>query len=121
MTVTINFRLEAVEEIDATFQWYEEQRGGLGEEFFSAFLSQLDRFGRIPRDGPFFIARFVPAPCDDFLTSFTIASYRTRSTLLPFNTGTGIRAPGGEEYSCWRTPGTRRRLRNPRLGLAVSP
>jgi plasmid stabilization system protein ParE len=48
MTVSINFRPEAVEEIDATFQWYEEQRGGLGEEFFSAFLSQLDRI----RDNP---------------------------------------------------------------------
>src|SRR5947208_13211276 len=38
MTVPINFRPEAVEEIDATFQWYEEQRGGLGEEFLSALL-----------------------------------------------------------------------------------
>jgi hypothetical protein len=26
MTVSINFRPEASEEIDATFQWYEEQR-----------------------------------------------------------------------------------------------
>jgi hypothetical protein len=48
MTVPINFRPEAVEEIDATFQWYEEQRGGLGEEFFSAFLSQLDRIRENP-------------------------------------------------------------------------
>ena len=48
MTVPINFRPEAVEEIDATFQWYEEQRGGLGEEFFSAFLSQLDRIREHP-------------------------------------------------------------------------
>ena len=38
MTVPINFRPEAVEEIDATFQWYEERRGGLGEEFLSALF-----------------------------------------------------------------------------------
>jgi len=68
MTVPINFRPEAVEEIDATFQWYEEQRGGLGEEFLSAFLSQLDGIRENPEDGPFFIARFVPVPCGDFRT-----------------------------------------------------
>jgi hypothetical protein len=98
MTVSINFRPEAVEETDATFQWYQEQRRGLGEEFFSALLSQLDRIRDNP-EGQFFIAGFVPAPCSDFPTSFTIVSYRTKSMLLPFNTGTGIRAPGGDGYS----------------------
>ncbi len=48
MTVPIHFRPEAVDEIDATFQWYEEQRAGLGEEFLSALLDQLDRMQQNP-------------------------------------------------------------------------
>jgi len=48
MTLPLDFRPEAVEEIDATFQWYEEQRAGLGEEFFSAFLQQLNRIQENP-------------------------------------------------------------------------
>jgi|SRR5437899_6975809 len=48
MTLSFDFRPEAVEEIDATFQWYEEKRAGLGEEFFSAFLRQLDRIQESP-------------------------------------------------------------------------
>jgi plasmid stabilization system protein ParE len=48
MTLPFDFRPEAVEEIDATFHWYEEQRAGLGEEFFSAFLHQLDRIQESP-------------------------------------------------------------------------
>jgi plasmid stabilization system protein ParE len=48
MTVPIDFRLEAVDEVDAVFLWYEDQRPGLGEEFLSAFLEQLDRIGENP-------------------------------------------------------------------------
>src|SRR5437764_2396878 len=48
MTPPIDFRPEAVEEIDATFQWYEERRPGLGMEFFSVFLEQLDRIQENP-------------------------------------------------------------------------
>ncbi|SRR5712692_7502084 len=99
MTVPINFRLEAVEEIDATFQWYEEQRRGLEKSSSPPCSVNSTAFVTIPKDGQFFIAGFVPAPCGDFRTSFTIVSYQTRSMLLPFNTGTGIPTPGGDGNS----------------------
>jgi plasmid stabilization system protein ParE len=66
MTVPINFRLEAVEEIDVTFQWYEEQRGGLGEEFFSAFLSQLDRIRENPEGGAVLYRKIRACPMRRF-------------------------------------------------------
>ena len=34
MTIPIGFRPEAVDEVDAAYEWYEEQRAGLGEDFF---------------------------------------------------------------------------------------
>jgi toxin ParE1/3/4 len=48
MTVPINFRPEAVEEIDATIQWYEKQRVGLGDEFLSALLEQFEHIRESP-------------------------------------------------------------------------
>ena len=42
MTVPINFRLEVLDEIDGAIRWYEKQRVGLGDEFFSALLNQFD-------------------------------------------------------------------------------
>jgi plasmid stabilization system protein ParE len=48
MNLPVDFRLEAVEEVDAAFTWYEEQRPGLGEEFFTAFLERLDRIQENP-------------------------------------------------------------------------
>jgi hypothetical protein len=99
MTVSINFRPEAVEEIDATFQWYEEQRRGLGEEFFSALLSQLDRIRDYPEGWAVLYRRIRACPMQRFPYVITIVSYQTRSMLLPFNTGTGIPAPGGDGYS----------------------
>jgi toxin ParE1/3/4 len=42
MNLPLDFRLEAVEEVDAAYVGYEAQRVGLGEEFFAAFLEQLD-------------------------------------------------------------------------------
>jgi plasmid stabilization system protein ParE len=41
MTTPIDFRSEAVEEIDDAFTWYEEQRVGLGDEFLFAFLARI--------------------------------------------------------------------------------
>ncbi len=35
MTLPIDFELEAIDEVDAAFAWYEEQRAGLGEKFFA--------------------------------------------------------------------------------------
>jgi plasmid stabilization system protein ParE len=48
MTLPIDFRLEAVDEVDAAYAWYEEQRAGLGEEFLAAFLAQLERIQENP-------------------------------------------------------------------------
>ena len=48
MNLTADFRLEAVEEVDAAYAWYEEQRAGLGEEFLGAFLEQLERIQENP-------------------------------------------------------------------------
>ena len=48
MTLPIDFRLEAVDEVDAAYQWYQEQRAGLGEEFLAAFLKQLERIQENP-------------------------------------------------------------------------
>jgi toxin ParE1/3/4 len=48
MTLPIDSRLEAIDEVDAAFQWYEDQRAGLGEEFFSELLDQLDRIQSHP-------------------------------------------------------------------------
>ena len=48
MSLPINFRPEAVEEIDATTQWYDERRLGLGDEFFSALLQQFERIRENP-------------------------------------------------------------------------
>lgn len=42
MTLPIDFRLEAVDEVDAAYAWYDEQRAGLGEEFLETLLKQLD-------------------------------------------------------------------------------
>ncbi len=35
--------MEAVDEVDAAYAWYEDQRAGLGEEFLAAFVEQLER------------------------------------------------------------------------------
>ena len=42
MTLPIDFHLEAVNEVDAAYDWYDEQRRGLGEEFLETLLQQLD-------------------------------------------------------------------------------
>lgn len=48
MTLPIDFRLEAVNEVDATYLWYDEQRAGLGEEFLAALLDQLEQIQANP-------------------------------------------------------------------------
>lgn len=42
MTLPIDFRIEAVEEVDVAYDWYEEQRAGLGEAFLEALLKHID-------------------------------------------------------------------------------
>ena len=42
MTLPIDFRHEAVDEVDAAFEWYDEQRPGLVEDFLEALLKRLD-------------------------------------------------------------------------------
>jgi hypothetical protein len=36
MTVLVVFRWRVQHDVDAAFNWYEEQQAGLGEEFLSA-------------------------------------------------------------------------------------
>ncbi len=38
MTLPIDFGPEAVGEVDATYEWYDQRRAGLGEEFLEALL-----------------------------------------------------------------------------------
>jgi len=42
MTLPIDVRREAVDEVDAAYEWYEEKHAGLGEEFLTALLKRLD-------------------------------------------------------------------------------
>jgi plasmid stabilization system protein ParE len=49
VSLPIEFRLEAVEEVDVAYAWYDEQRAGLGEEFFAALLAQLERIEQNPQ------------------------------------------------------------------------
>ena len=42
MTLPIDIRLEAVDEVHAACEWYDEQRAGLGEEFLESLLKQLN-------------------------------------------------------------------------------
>jgi plasmid stabilization system protein ParE len=48
MNLPLDFHVEAVEEVDAAYAWYEQHRPGLGEGFFSALLEQLDRIQENP-------------------------------------------------------------------------
>jgi hypothetical protein len=48
MKLPLDFHPEAVEEVDAAYAWYEQNRAGLAEGFFSAFLEQLDRIQENP-------------------------------------------------------------------------
>lgn len=48
MTLPIDFSPKAVGEVDGAYLWYENQRVGLGEEFLSALLSQLERIQENP-------------------------------------------------------------------------
>jgi toxin ParE1/3/4 len=41
----------ASEELDAAVRWYEEQRRGLGADFFNAVLTTLDRITENPEIG----------------------------------------------------------------------
>jgi toxin ParE1/3/4 len=66
MTLPIDFRLEAVEEVDTTFQWYEDHRAGLGEEFFAALLEQLDRIQENPEGWAVSYRKIRPCPTKRF-------------------------------------------------------
>ena len=48
MSLPIDFQVEAINEVDAAFEWYEQQRAGLGEEFFTALLNQLESIQENP-------------------------------------------------------------------------
>lgn len=48
MAYRLKFASQAVREIGAAFNWYEEQSGGLGSEFELAFQLQLKRLEQVP-------------------------------------------------------------------------
>lgn len=52
MKVRLEFHPEADEEVDSAVDWYEEQRGGLGAEFFAELRSDLGRVTAAPRSWP---------------------------------------------------------------------
>ena len=48
MTLPVVFRRGAQSDLAGTFDWYEEQRSGLGEELLSAVQSTSKSIGRYP-------------------------------------------------------------------------
>lgn len=48
MTLPVVFRRRAQSDLAGTFDWYEEQRSGLGEELLSAVQSTSKSIGRYP-------------------------------------------------------------------------
>jgi len=48
MTLPITFRRPARNEFDEAYDWYEEQRPGLGEEFSQRVQEVLDRIAALP-------------------------------------------------------------------------
>ena len=48
MTLPLSMEPESVADVDAAFLWHENERAGLGEEFFEELLDQLDRIQQNP-------------------------------------------------------------------------
>lgn len=66
MTLPIDLRLEAVDEADAAYEWYDEQRAGLGEEFLEALLKQLDDIRTRPEGWPVLYRKIRASPMRRF-------------------------------------------------------
>ena len=66
MTLAIDFRLEAVEEVDAAYKWYDEQRAGLGEEFLESLLKRLDEIQATPEGWAFLYRKIRACPMRRF-------------------------------------------------------
>ncbi len=48
MSLPIDFEIDAVDDVDGAFAWYENEQAGLGERFLEAILDQLDRIQENP-------------------------------------------------------------------------
>ena len=52
MTFPVILRLRAEDDIRASFQWYESQQPGLGEDFLVHLRRTLERIGEYPQSFP---------------------------------------------------------------------
>jgi hypothetical protein len=108
VTPAVRFEIEADAEYRLAGRWYDEQRAGLGAEFFDAVDATLDRIVRMPHAGarvprvradlpvrrapvrrfPYAIARFASIVSDgkytDRPTQWVGASFPLRFTVVPF-------------------------------------
>jgi plasmid stabilization system protein ParE len=58
MNLPLVFRPEVALEVDATYQWYESEREGLGAEFLDELEKVYDRISEFP-EGPALIHRDI--------------------------------------------------------------
>ncbi|SFI78019.1 type II toxin-antitoxin system RelE/ParE family toxin [Planctomicrobium piriforme] len=58
MTAKLIFAVEAEEDLDAAYAWYESRRRGLGEEFLSCIDACIQRIQRMPEAYPRFYENF---------------------------------------------------------------
>lgn len=52
MTHSIVFRPEAEQDLRASYDWYEEQHQGLGDDFLAVVQTALERISNFPRSAP---------------------------------------------------------------------
>jgi hypothetical protein len=81
MTFALVIRPEAERDLAETRDWYEEHRGGLGQEFLIAVEDVLGPFASPPNHMPLCIAEFDGRDFGDFPTSsiFESRTHRLRS------------------------------------------
>jgi plasmid stabilization system protein ParE len=66
MTLPIEYRLEAMADIDAAYDWYENQSAGLGERFLTALHDHIERIQQQPAAYAIEYREVRPAPMRRF-------------------------------------------------------
>jgi hypothetical protein len=97
MSLPIQMRRRARNELDAAAEWYEQRRTGLGTRFVLAAEQVLAEAAVNPR----FSEMFVKERFAGFLTAFTTVRNPDNSLSLPFSILQGTRQSGshGAEHS----------------------
>ena len=85
LTLPIDFRLEAVDEVDAAYEWYDERRADLGEEFLEALFEQLNDIQARPEGWAVLYRKIRACPMRRFpyiiyVSSLARADQRCRSS-----------------------------------------